>query len=175
MSYVTIPHDDEVVIEQGGYPLAFFITFRCYGTWLHGDSRGSTDPQHNQPGEPLLPGNPAIHQRRSSGLRHPPMRLPNRHQKVVETTIREVCRHRVWELHALNVLADHVHVVVSARCRPELVMNSFKSWPTRRMREAGLVAQDAKVWSRHGSTKYLWTHRDVMDACLYTNEGQERD
>ena len=22
-------------------PLAYLITFRCYGTWLHGDTRGS--------------------------------------------------------------------------------------------------------------------------------------
>src|SRR2546428_5625205 len=24
-------------------PLAFLITFRCYGTWLHGDDRGSVN------------------------------------------------------------------------------------------------------------------------------------
>jgi hypothetical protein len=24
-------------------PLAYLITFRCYGTWLHGDKRGSID------------------------------------------------------------------------------------------------------------------------------------
>ncbi len=24
-------------------PLAYLITFRCYGTWLHEDERGATD------------------------------------------------------------------------------------------------------------------------------------
>ena len=24
-------------------PLAYFITFTCYGNWLHGDERGSVD------------------------------------------------------------------------------------------------------------------------------------
>ena len=24
-------------------PLAYLISFRCYGTWLHGDERGSID------------------------------------------------------------------------------------------------------------------------------------
>ena len=28
-------------------PLALLITFRCYGTWLHGDLRGSVDRDHN--------------------------------------------------------------------------------------------------------------------------------
>jgi hypothetical protein len=29
-------------------PLAYLITFRCYGTWLHGDERGSVDRFRNQ-------------------------------------------------------------------------------------------------------------------------------
>jgi hypothetical protein len=37
------------------FPLAYFITFSTYGTWLHGDSTGSVDRAHNQPGAPLLP------------------------------------------------------------------------------------------------------------------------
>ncbi|MDQ3490280.1 MAG: hypothetical protein M3449_04330 [Acidobacteriota bacterium] len=28
-------------------PLAFLTTFRTYGTWLHGDKRGSIDRFHN--------------------------------------------------------------------------------------------------------------------------------
>ena len=27
--------------------LAYFSTFRTYGTWLHGDDRGSTDRSHS--------------------------------------------------------------------------------------------------------------------------------
>jgi hypothetical protein len=30
-------------------PLAYFITFTTYGTWLHGNGAGSVDPAHNQP------------------------------------------------------------------------------------------------------------------------------
>ncbi len=35
-------------------PLAYFITFTCCGTWLHGDERGSVDREHNTPGTPVL-------------------------------------------------------------------------------------------------------------------------
>jgi hypothetical protein len=28
-------------------PLGYLITFRCYGTWLHGDDRGSIDRKAN--------------------------------------------------------------------------------------------------------------------------------
>ena len=37
--------------------LAYLITFRCYGTWLHGDSRGSVDRFHNRYGAPLIAAN----------------------------------------------------------------------------------------------------------------------
>jgi hypothetical protein len=36
-------------------PLAYLITFRSYGTWLHGDPRGSVDRFHNVYGKPRLP------------------------------------------------------------------------------------------------------------------------
>jgi hypothetical protein len=28
-------------------PLAYLFTFRCHGTWLHGDERGAVDRFHN--------------------------------------------------------------------------------------------------------------------------------
>ena len=36
-------------------PLAYFISFACYGCRLHGDDRGSVDLRHNLYGTPVLP------------------------------------------------------------------------------------------------------------------------
>jgi len=36
-------------------PLAVFFTFRCYGTWLHGDERG--DRNNNTYGSPRIAAN----------------------------------------------------------------------------------------------------------------------
>ena len=36
-------------------PLGYLITFRSYGTWLHGDERGSIDRFHNRYKAPYLP------------------------------------------------------------------------------------------------------------------------
>ena len=41
-------------------PAGHFLTFRTYGTWLHGDARGSVDRFHNVPGEPLREYRPAL-------------------------------------------------------------------------------------------------------------------
>ena len=162
------------VSDNQGYPLAYFITFRCYGTWLHGDARGSADRSgSHQPGHPLIPRHPGLHRRRESALVHTPTTFGPRQRTVVDKAIRGVCLHRGWELHALNVRGDHAHVVASGQCRPEGMMTAFKAWSTRRLREAGLVSSERKVWSRHGSTRYLWNECAVEEACLYTLEAQD--
>lgn len=38
-------------------PLAVCFTFRSYGTWLHGDERGSVDRYQNIHGTPRIPKN----------------------------------------------------------------------------------------------------------------------
>ncbi|MGH9840991.1 MAG: hypothetical protein ACREEM_19730 [Blastocatellia bacterium] len=48
-------------------PLAYLITFRCYGTWLHGDERGSVDRDHNIYRTPFLPRDAKSGRRRSGG------------------------------------------------------------------------------------------------------------
>jgi len=35
-------------------PLAYLITFRCHGTWLPGDERGSVDRFHNRYKSPYI-------------------------------------------------------------------------------------------------------------------------
>jgi hypothetical protein len=51
---MTHPHRE---FNADRVPLAYLITFRAYGTWLHGDSRGSVDRFHNRYGVPLIPAN----------------------------------------------------------------------------------------------------------------------
>jgi REP element-mobilizing transposase RayT len=101
--------------------------------------------------------------------------LDRNRRPLVEEAIREVCRHRDWLLHALNVRTEHVHVVVSCEAAPEFAMNSFKSWATRRIRARGHGGPAERIWSRHGSTLYLWTDGDLASAISYVIEQQGAD
>jgi REP element-mobilizing transposase RayT len=105
-------------------------------------------------------------------LKNPTPHFSSDHRRAVQDAIREVSRHRKWSLHAANVRTNHVHVVISADRPPEFVMNSLKSWATRKLRDAGLAGSDQKVWARHGSTRYLWSEQDVVDAVAYVMDGQ---
>src|SRR5947208_10752548 len=97
-------------------PLAHLITFRCYGTWLHGDKRGSIDRFHNAYKSPYIEPNPRWHRHNAQALAGEPVILDARRRTSVERAIRETCQFRKWHLHALSVRTNHVHVVV---CRSE--------------------------------------------------------
>ena len=120
-------------------PLAYFISFRCYGTWLHGDERGSVDRLHNTYGSPFIATDEAREQAEFLKLKHSPVMLDTNQQMNMDATIREVCTYRNWLLRALNVRTNHVHAVVTADWQPERVMHSFKSYATRRLIEAARV------------------------------------
>lgn len=103
------------------------------------------------------------------------MLLDAAERAIVEEAVRGVCDHRGWFLTAVHVRTNHVHAVTAAAASPERIMSDFKSWSTRRLREAGLVGADTRVWSRHGSTRYLWDEASVERAAHYVVEGQGVD
>ena len=81
-------------------PLAYFITFSCYGTWLHGDARGSQDLSHNEYGQPNIEPNPVRERWERDQMAHEPFSLDRARRQVVAATLVEVCRHRAWGLTA---------------------------------------------------------------------------
>ena len=71
--------------------------------------------------------------------------------------------------------SNHIHAIVSALREPEPILDAFKSYATRALRRAGLLAASIKPWARHGSTIYLWKEPDVEKAVEYVLLGQDRE
>jgi len=156
-------------------PLAYFITFTCYGAWLHGDERGSVDLEHSIPYTPLVTTDVTRIRKESVRMPDAPFLLDARSRDAADGSIREVCRFRGWQLHAPNVRTNHVHVVVAAIALPETVLIDFNAYATRRLVESGLAAKGQRVWTKHGSTRYLNTTRSLENACDCTNDHQGSD
>jgi len=158
-------------------PLAFFITFRCYGTWLHGDARESADRRsgRNVYGAPRIGAHTGWERSDRAETKHVATKLGARRRAVVDEAIRNVCRHRGYRLHAINVRTNHVHTVVSAPGKPEPILSAFKAYATEALRDAGLLPRDVRPWSRHGSTRYLWTPGALEMAIDYVLNGQGDD
>jgi REP element-mobilizing transposase RayT len=153
-------------------PLGYLITFRAYGTWLHGDERGSVDFHHRRYGAPALPPGPRRKEIETRLLKQPAVRLDARRRTAIDSGIRETCAIRKWELWALNVRTNHLHCVVTAGRTPGRVMTALKANATRAMRDAGCWRSDLSPWARGGSKKYLWTEEELANAIAYVVEDQ---
>src|SRR6266536_4248746 len=93
---------DYVDFQRRTQPLAYLITFRCYGTWLHGDERGSVNRRNrNIFGQPGLPASKKLVELEKADLKSPAVTLDEPERRIVEKAIREVCRHRAYTLFAI--------------------------------------------------------------------------
>src|SRR5205085_4656834 len=119
-------------------PLAHLITFRCYGTWLHGDERGAVDRFHHRYKALFAPPNERRNKHNRKMLKGAPVLLGPKRRLSVEQSIRATCLIRKWLLHAVSVRTNHVHVFVSVGTKnPNIVLNAFKANATRQMRQDG--------------------------------------
>jgi REP element-mobilizing transposase RayT len=164
---------DYIEFQDRSEPLAFFLSFRGYGTWLHGDERFSMDrKQFNTYGGDKMPSNIELQKKEYSNLKNEPFLFDGNRRMVIEKAIREVCKFRGYQLIALNIRTNHVHCVVKGAVAPELILNSFKSYATRHLRNELEISKEIRVWSRHGSTRYLWTDEQIEFAVDYVINGQ---
>jgi len=145
-------------------PLAYLITFTCYGTWLHGDKRGSVDDFHNQFGTPFLTEDYC-----KRPLAHSPVILSPEQRDNVTQSIGEVCAFRGWKLWEVNVRSNHIHAVLSCEDLPKKIFRDLKSRCTMKLKSAGLF-HGKRLWTEGGSGRYLWTEESVEAACRYVCE-----
>jgi hypothetical protein len=146
-------------------PWAYLLTFACYGERLHGDGRGSVDPAHNGWRTPYLDADPSRQCVERGRMRKVGVKFSASDRRIVLQSIRTVCEHQVWTLHAAHVRSTHVHVVLSSTAQPETVMTKLKAYASRALGQT-------KRWSRHGSTGDIWNPHQLHSAIDYVVHGQ---
>jgi REP element-mobilizing transposase RayT len=162
--------------EDNEIPYGYLITFRTYGTWLHGDDRGSVDRENNKYGTPRLEQNKLRESYHRSLMKRPPVLLDAEMRMTVEMAIREVCEIKRWDLRAINIRTNHGHAVTSTPDRNHSkILNAFKAYSTRKMRERGCWTSEFSPWSDKGSQRVLWNAEALWHACDYVINGQGAD
>ena len=111
-------------------PLAYFLTWPTYGTWLPGDERGWVEREHGW----RLP-DPVKELDAMARMSEDACRLNSDERQIVEDTIAAHCRIRNWALHAVSCRSNHLHLVVSAVDHPDAVRDQLKAWCTRKLKE----------------------------------------
>ena len=143
--------DGDIMSFNTTIPLAYFLTFTCYGTWLHGTKPTSVDRFNNTPGTPFL----TLGLQRSSLVKkhmlESPYILDALRRTIVLQAIIEVCRYRQWILLAAHIRSNHVHLVIHGILPPEQIMNAVKSYASRQLNKENLDNNRRNRWTRHGS------------------------
>ena len=131
----------------------YHITFTTYGSWLLGDARGST--RHG--GIYIYP-DPALEEQMRERCNYDEIKLSEEARRVAYKGILEEARFRNWKIHVLNVLAKHVHVLVTAPCETSssIVLARIKRGATEALKRAGYF-KDRQIWTRSGDIKIINT------------------
>jgi hypothetical protein len=129
-------------------PLAYLITFRTYGSWLHGDERGSVNRYRNIYSTKYLPQEKEWQIVNSKKLKIGPVKLSDEQRTCVRMAITACCKFRGWNLMAINVRTNHGHVVTDiGETNPSIALNALKANSTRELRNAGLWTEEFSPWS----------------------------
>ena len=147
-------------------PLAYLITFTCYGTRLHGDASGSVDREHNAYGSSFLSPNSIRVASEQSRAKQRPYSMNSLQRKAVLGAVMEICLYRGWSLLAIHVRSQHVHLVVAGEDAPEKIMEDAKKYASRALNRAVKDSNNRRRWARHGSTRYLWKP-DAVGAAIH--------
>jgi len=153
-------------------PFAYFITFTTYGTWLHGDKRGSVDPLHHQFETPRLKPNQDLYVGMKTKQRYKTIFLDKQKRKVVMKAIQSACQNYHWHLYAIHVRSNHVHMIVQATTASEKIMGQLKAYASRALNKLANQTSPQKYWSRHGSTRYIWSSRFLFPVMHYVIDQQ---
>jgi hypothetical protein len=158
-----------MAVEISDYPLAYFLTWTTYGTWLPGDDRGWTKRHHG----PQLPD---FYRQVMAALQmtEQAVILSPEQRRTVEETIRKHCRIRGWTLHAVNCRTNHVHVVVSGAITGETAREQFKAYCTRHLRQMERGPAREKWWTERGRCDKVEDLDGLEAVVCYTLEAQDR-
>ena len=150
-------------------PIAVFITWTTYGTWLPGDDRG----WHRRGEGGIKPPNELMKTSAQSEMKESPFKQTKADRAIVEDTVNRHCDIRGWKLHAVNARSNHVHVVVTASgYKPETVRDQFKAWCTRNLKP--IYSDRERFWTEGGSCRRINSEEDLVAAIKYTLDVQDR-
>ena len=156
----------------------WLLTSTTYGNWLPSDARGfvsaiheddGSKVIHNQPGTEYDRNIPGLHEFSIGQLRGPPVFLNGAHADVMFRQYCETASHRNWELLAVGIMRNHVHLVVGVNGDPDphRVLGDFKSYASRALNKKWGKPRSETWWTEKGSTRKLRDEAAVLAAIEY--------
>lgn len=157
---------DNIVMPD---PIAFFITWPTYGTWLPGDERGWVEYRHGW----QLPSQ-NLHDSCRACLPEEQCVLSVPERQIVLKQILQTFDFRKWIHYASDCRSNHAHIVIgAANTTPKKIRVDVKAWCTRRFREHSRADWE-NWWAERGSIRFVWTEASLQTVIQYVTESQDR-
>lgn len=155
---------------MNGDPVAYFITFTVYGTFLQGDRRW----WHSRQGGNKKP-QPRLETWHRNRLKFPVMLLEKEQRQAVQNEIARLCEFRAWQLWVANARSNHVHLVIGAsNHNGAQIRDQAKANCTRVLRERWPCFLNRPVWTVGGDWQCVNSEDELVNVVAYTSEGQDR-
>ena len=152
------------------YPLAYYITWTTYGTWLHGDPRGSYI------GKQFIASDAGLQDSMRAEMTAEPVCLTDAQRAIVDNAIASECEAQGWVIDERNVRTNHVHVVVSAARDGKFVRSRLKAIASDALsNHAGLLpiaGSDGRRrwWTEKGNIVEVEDEKALVEICDYVRD-----
>jgi REP element-mobilizing transposase RayT len=153
------------------YPLAWYLTWTTYGTWLHGDPRGS----HSELG--YIPPDPKLHESQRALLVQSIVVLSDEQRSVIEEVLVKECEAQGWELHAKNARTNHVHALLTAARDGKFLRARLKALTSDALSDHSKLPMAGKNgrykwWTEKGNVVEVETEDDIAQLIVYIRDLQ---
>src|SRR5262245_1761743 len=146
----------------------WLLTSTFYGNWLSGDQRGfvsrvrderpddepgSARHEHDVPGTPYDEDMRGLNRHTQEELKCPPIRIDLDQAKVLVAQFQETAAYRGWQLHAVAIMSEHIHIVVAVDGDPDptKVLADFKAYGSRVLNKRWGKPASGTSWTYNGS------------------------
>jgi REP element-mobilizing transposase RayT len=167
----------------------WFLTSTFYGNWLPGDPRGFVSRlrdrrpgelaplsrsrrTHNQPGTPFDTDIPGLARCARDNLESSPVRLDTDQAVCLRDQMIQTAAFRDWQLLAIAVMSNHVHLVVGVPGDPDpaRVLGDFKAYGSRALTKRWGKPPGGRWWTHGGSTRKLPDASAMFAAIAYIRD-----
>ena len=156
----------------------WLLTWTTYGTWLPGDDRGfvsnfddgvGKSRRLNQVGSESASSQRGIQVKSRRMMLGDPIYLKQPLAVPLLDQFKETADHRGWKLHAVAIMANHIHLLVTVHDNPEPyeILRDFKSYGSRALNKLVGKPTSGTWWTENGSTRKKSTLEAIEAAIEY--------
>jgi REP element-mobilizing transposase RayT len=156
----------------------WLLTWTTYGTWLPGDERGfvgrtrdhdGRQTWQNTPGTPARTPNPSLRRIARARMSGAVRRLAPDHARVLLADFCRTAEVHFWDLIAVAVMRNHVHLVVGVAGDPDPsdLLRHFKTYGSKTLSRAAGRPDNGRWWTQSGSRRVLRDDAAVIAAIRY--------